>query len=78
MKSQTGTLADRGNIMATNEERWNNTMNAEFNPNYSPNAYPDSDMRIANATEYAAFQLYKIREAIEGINSTLKAIASKT
>ncbi len=53
-------------------------MNAEFNPNYSPNAYPDSDMRIANATEYAAFQLYKIREAIEGINSTLKAIASKT
>ena len=59
------------------QERWDEKMNAEFNPGPSATAFPHADARIANAAEFAAFQLFKIREALEGINELLGEIAKK-
>ncbi|WP_436642619.1 hypothetical protein [Microbaculum sp. FT89] len=57
------------------QERWDQKMNAEFNPGYSAPDYPHTDARVANAAEFAAFQLFKIREAMEGIRESLGEIA---
>lgn len=59
------------------EDRWKTTMDAEFNPGYSATNMPNPDGRTAIAAEYSAYQLFKIRTALEGINASLALIASK-
>ena len=60
------------------EDRWVSRMNSEFNPGYSPVNMPKDDARAAIAAEYSAFQLYKIRQALENINASLASLAKAT
>jgi hypothetical protein len=39
------------------KDRWMNRMGNEFYPGYTPEHTPDAANRLANAAEYAAFQL---------------------
>ncbi|MDO8420677.1 MAG: hypothetical protein Q7S99_00795 [Parvibaculum sp.] len=47
-------------------------MDADFDPNLRPEAMPAPEMRLANAAEYSAYQMGKIRKALERIADVLE------
>lgn len=48
-------------------ERWFEQMDEDFFPNYSRTNYPTSDVRLANAAEYAAYHLGQISKHLARI-----------
>ena len=59
------------------QERWIARMRGDFNPGYVAGSLPKAEDRLANAAEYAAFQLGQIGKSLEEINEILKAVHQK-
>jgi hypothetical protein len=53
-------------------ERHKHYMESDFNPGYTPTSMPDADMRIANAAEYAAYQLGQINRNLAKLVAILE------
>ena len=47
------------------KQRQEKSFNEDYLPAYSPSAYPSADDRAANALEYIAYQLKKMRDVME-------------
>jgi hypothetical protein len=67
-------VADRNDLI---KERWQRRMNDDFNPGYTPETMPNAEMRIANAAEYAAYQLGQINRRLDQIVDVLGRMAAK-
>lgn len=61
MESEESNRAYAGRIKAT--------MEADFNPGYTPENTPDVDLRIAIALEYIAYQLGQINRKLDKISA---------
>ena len=65
-------MNERNKVMA---ERRKAYMEGDFEPGYTPERTPAADMRLANAAEYAAYQLGQMNRTLQQI---LKVLESKT